>query len=409
MLVVTVLLVAANLRPTITAVGPVLDLVEADTGLGPGALGLLGAVPLLTLGLVSPFAHRLARRLGAERTVLVALGVLTAGTLLRSSPGGQAQLWAGTILLGSAIATGNVLIPAIVKRDFPHRVPVLTGLYSAVMGGFAGIGSGLAVPLADVGGWRLALGVWAAWALLAALAWLARLRAGQPTLATGREATSDRARTSATPPREQQPAERHTTVSMTRSADSTSMWRSGLAWQVAVFFGLQSASFYTLVTWLPSIEASLGVSPAVAGWHLFLFQFLGIFGGLAVGPLMHRQHDQRPAAIGVTVLMFVAMIGLLVAPGWLLVWAITAGVSTGSSIAVALTLVSVRARTPEAAGQLSGMAQGVGYLIAAAGPAVAGFLHELSGAWTLPIVAVLAIATVQFVFAALAGRERFTH
>jgi CP family cyanate transporter-like MFS transporter len=124
---------------------------------------------------------------------------------------------------------------------------------------------------------------------------------------------------------------------------------------------------------------------------------------------MHRQHDQRPAAIGVTVLMFVAMIGLLVAPGWLLVWAITAGVSTGSSIAVALTLVSVRARTPEAAGQLSGMAQGVGYLIAAAGPAVAGFLHELSGAWTLPIVAVLAIATVQFVFAALAGRERFTH
>jgi CP family cyanate transporter-like MFS transporter len=409
MLVVTVLLVAANLRPTITAVGPVLDLVEADTGLGPGALGLLGAVPLLTLGLVSPFAHRLARRLGAERTVLVALGVLTAGTLLRSSPGGQAQLWAGTILLGSAIATGNVLIPAIVKRDFPHRVPVLTGLYSAVMGGFAGIGSGLAVPLADVGGWRLALGVWAAWALLAALAWLARLRAGQPTLATGREATSDRARTSGTPPREQQPAERHTTVSMTRSADSTSMWRSGLAWQVAVFFGLQSASFYTLVTWLPSIEASLGVSPAVAGWHLFLFQFLGIFGGLAVGPLMHRQHDQRPAAIGVTVLMFVAMIGLLVAPGWLLVWAITAGVSTGSSIAVALTLVSVRARTPEAAGQLSGMAQGVGYLIAAAGPAVAGFLHELSGAWTLPIVAVLAIATVQFVFAALAGRERFTH
>jgi CP family cyanate transporter-like MFS transporter len=335
--------------------------------------------------------------------------VLTAGTLRRSSPGGQAQLWAGTILLGSAIAIGNVLIPAIVKRDFPHRVPVLTGLYSAVMGGFAGIGSGLAVPLADVGGWRLALGVWAAWALLAALAWLARLRAGQPTLATGREATSDRARTSATPPREQQPAERHTTVSMTRSADSTSMWRSGLAWQVAVFFGLQSASFYTLVTWLPSIEASLGVSPAVAGWHLFLFQFLGIFGGLAVGPLMHRQHDQRPAAIGVTVLMFVAMIGLLVAPGWLLVWAITAGVSTGSSIAVALTLVSVRARTPEAAGQLSGMAQGVGYLIAAAGPAVAGFLHELSGAWTLPIVAVLAIATVQFVFAALAGRERFTH
>jgi CP family cyanate transporter-like MFS transporter len=103
------------------------------------------------------------------------------------------------------------------------------------------------------------------------------------------------------------------------------------------------------------------------------------------------------------------MIGLLVAPGWLLVWAITAGVSTGSSIAVALTLVSVRAKDPESAGQLSGMAQGVGYLIAAAGPAVAGLLHEVSGAWTLPIVAVLVIATVQFLFAALAGRDRFTH
>jgi CP family cyanate transporter-like MFS transporter len=392
----TVLLVAANLRPTITSVGPVLRLLEADTGLGPGALGLLGAVPLLTLGVVSPLAHRVAGRLGTERTVLVALGVLVAGTLVRSLPGGQVPLWTGTVLLGSAIAVGNVLIPAIVKRDFPHRVPVLTGLYSAVLGGFAGIGSGLAVPLAGIGGWRLSLGVWAGWALLAALAWLSRLRV-PPTGSS----------TTALPRRE--PAGRHTPESSARPPGSTSMWRSGLAWQVAIFFGLQSASFYTLVTWLPSIEASLGVDSGVAGWHLFLFQFLGIFGGLAVGPLMHRQQDQRPAAIGVTVLMFAAMAGLLVAPGWLLVWAITAGVSTGSSIAVALTLVSVRARTPEAAGRLSGMAQGVGYLIAAAGPAVAGLLHELSDGWTLPIVAVLVIAGVQLVFAALAGRERFTH
>jgi CP family cyanate transporter-like MFS transporter len=409
-LVATVLLVAANLRPAITSVGPVLQLVEADTGLGPGALGLLGAVPLLTLGIVSPFAHRVASRIGTERTVLVALGVLTAGTLLRSAPGGTAQLWAGTVLLGSAIAIGNVLIPAVVKRDFPHRVPILTGLYSAVMGGFAGIGSGLAVPLAGIGGWRLSLGVWAAWALLAALAWLARLRAGQPEVpATDREAAAARTGASGMALPRPEPPERQAASAQVRPGRSASMWRSGLAWQVAVFFGLQSASFYTLTTWLPSIEASLGVTPAVAGWHLFLFQFLGIFGGLVVGPVMHRQHDQRPAAIGVTVLMFVAMIGLLVAPGWLLVWAITAGVSTGSSIAVALTLVSVRAKDPESAGQLSGMAQGVGYLIAAAGPAVAGLLHEVSGAWTLPIVAVLVIATVQFLFAALAGRDRFTH
>jgi CP family cyanate transporter-like MFS transporter len=187
------------------------------------------------------------------------------------------------------------------------------------------------------------------------------------------------------------------------------MWRSGIAWQVAAFFGLQSASFYTLITWLPSIEVSLGVEPAVAGWHLFLFQFLGIFGGLAAGPLMNRPGGERSAAIAVTALMAVAMTGLLVAPGWLLLWASLAGVSTGSSIAVALTFVSVRARTTAAAGQLSGMAQGVGYLVAAAGPAVAGMLHERSGGWTLPIVFVLAIAGVQFVFATLASRQRFTH
>lgn len=409
MLVVTVLLVAANLRPAITSVGPVLELVGQDTRLGAGALGLLGAVPLLTLGLVSPLAHRVATRIGTDRSVLVALGVLIVGTLLRSGPGGQVWLWSGTVLLGAAIAIGNVLIPAIVKRDFPDRVPVLTGVYSAVLGGFAGVGSGLAVPLAGIGGWRLALGVWAGWALLAALVWTTRLRAARlPLPVPSVDAAVTGAPTGAAAPLEGPAASQAAALSTPRTVPA-SMWRSGTAWQVAAFFGLQSASFYTLITWFPSIEVSLGVAPAVAGWHLFLFQFLGIFGGLATGPLMTRRGGERSAAVGVTVLMVVAMTGLLVAPGWLLVWAIVAGVSTGSSIAVALTFVSVRARSTQAAGQLSGMAQGVGYLVAAAGPAVAGMLHERSGGWTLPIIFVLVIAGVQLIFAVLASRQRFTH
>ncbi len=290
-LLVTVLVVAANLRGAITAVGPVIDDLGDDTGLSAGALGLLGAVPLLTFAVVSPLVHTLARRTGTEPVVGIALWVLAAGTALRSVAALPGALWVGTVLLAAAIAVGNVLVPALVKRDFPDQVPVVTGVYSAVMSGFAAIASGIAVPLAAIGGWQLALGAWAGLALLGGLLWLPRTRAHMP-------------------PSDDDP-----------HPLGVAPWRSATAWQVALYMGLQSSGYYLLVTWLPQIEHDRsGTTHSAAGWLLFAMQIVGILAGLAIGPVLHRQHDQRLAAAGVSGLMVVAALGLILAPGAHVAW-----------------------------------------------------------------------------------------
>lgn len=173
LLVVGLLLVAANLRATITSVGPLLDQVAADTGLSTAALGLLTALPLLAFAVVSPLAHGISQKVGIERTVFFALLVLIAGTLLRSVPGTMINLWAGSFITGAAIAVCNVLVPAVVKRDFPDQMSTLTGAYSAVLGSFAGLGAGLAVPLAALPGsdWRWAMAAWTLLAVPALIAW----------------------------------------------------------------------------------------------------------------------------------------------------------------------------------------------------------------------------------------------
>ena len=378
-----VLVVATNLRPAITAVGPVLELIGSDTGLDASGLGLLGAVPLLAFAAVSPLVHLLTRRVGAERAVFYALLVLIFGTVLRSLPGWAGNLWLGTAILGSAIAVCNVIMPAIVKRDFPHNVPVLTGVYSAVLTGFAGLASGVAHPIAVRTGWPLAIGIWAGLSVIAAICWIPRLRHA------AREAARRATPSGATP--------RHI------------MWTSATAWQVTLFMGFQSSTFFLLITWLPTIETSYGINPAAAGLHLFLLQVAGMIGGIGVTAFMRGRTDQRAVAAAISLLMILAMIGILAVPSLVVGWVIASGLSTGSALVVALTLVAQRARTPRDAGRLSGMVQGVGYLIAAGGPAGAGLLFEATGSWTAPIVMIIAIATAQLIIGLYAGRDRYTH
>jgi MFS transporter, CP family, cyanate transporter len=385
-LLVTILVVAANLRPTITALGSVVPLVAEDTGLGAGALGLLGAVPLLMFALVSPVVHFLSRAIGAERAVLVSTLVLIVATVIRSLPGSVANLWLGTVLMGAAIAVGNVVVPQLVKRDFPTEVPLVTGLFSTVFGATAAVASGLALPIAELGGWRLGIGVWVLLSVVAALVWPLRMRR----------------------PRRREPME--TPIDPpSGTGNGPTVWRSAVAWQVSLIMATQGLTFFLLVTWLPTIEATMGVDPVTAGWHLFLYQIVGIVAGLGVAPFMRNRRDHRAVGVVISLLLIVAVLGLLLAPGLLVLWLVVAGLSGGSSLVLALALVGERSPSATDAGRLSGMAQSVGYLLAAAGPWGAGVLFAATGSWTYPLLAVIAVAIVQLVLSLLAGRDRLTH
>lgn len=364
-----IVVAAVCMRTPLTAVGPVLERIGADTGLSKTLLGLLSALPLLAFAAVSPLVHGPARRLGIERTVVRALVVLAAGVALRSVPG-LPPLWAGTALVGAGIAVCNVLVPVVVRRDHPARVALMTGVYSAAMGSAAAVASGVSLPLSHLsGGWRWSLGVWAVPALVAAAVWTRRRAPAVP-------------------------AARPAQVESPGGTGAGPVWRSAVAWQLTAVMGLQSTSFYVMVAWLPSIATSRGASGTLGGWYLFAFQLVGIASGLVLPAVLHRAGAPLTGVV-VSVPMVAACAGLIAAPGVLPLWVVLAGISSGASLVYALTRISLTARTSAEATKLSGMAQSIGYLLAAGGPVAAGWLRDRCGSWTPALVMVAVLATVQ--------------
>ena len=159
---VGIMLVAANLRPAVVAVAPLIDEISHDEGLSSTAAGLLTTLPVLFFGLSAPVAPRLAARFGIERTIFSALLLLIIGTLARLAPG-AATLFIGSAVIGGAIGICNVVLPALIKRDFAHRSGLMTGLYSMTLSGGAAVAAAVTVPVDNAlnGRWHLALASWA--------------------------------------------------------------------------------------------------------------------------------------------------------------------------------------------------------------------------------------------------------
>jgi MFS transporter, CP family, cyanate transporter len=379
------LLVAGNLRAGITTVGPLLGEVQHDLGLPSVVASVLISLPLLAFAVVSPLAPRIARHLGLERSLALGLLVLAVGLVVRSLPG-LPLLWVGTGLLGVAIAVLNVVLPALVKRDFPRRIGQITGVYSAVQAGFAAIAAGVAVPVAGASaiGWRLPWAMWAGLALIGFAVLVPQLR-----------------RRTVVPSGEDDIA-----VDAPEAVRWRSPWTTALGWQITAFMGLQSVGFYVLITWLPSIERAAGIPSAEAGVHQLVLNAAGIAGSLGVSALIPRLRDQRIITPLAPLFFIVGIAGFLFAPQLAVVWAAIAGISGGAAIVLALSFFGLRTRHHSQAAALSGMAQSVGYLLAAAGPILAGAWHDATGSWTPTIIALICSEAVLAVLGYLAGRDR---
>ena len=374
-----VLLIAVNLRVSFVSVGPVLANISSDLGLSSAAAGFLTGLPLIAFAVFSPLAPGFATRLGLDRALWMSLLILASGIVLRSLPV-PGFIWVGTALIGLAIAFLNVLVPSLVKRDFPSKVSKLTGSYTATQAAFAAMGAAVVVPVAQTSpaGWRLALGIWVGLALIAMavlLPWLRRHSSG-----TMNAATPD--------------------------VSHQSPWTSALGWQVTIFMGLQSIAFYVLMAWLPTIEQSRGVPATTAGIHLSVFLLVSVFASLVAGGILHRGSDQRLVSFASGAVMVVTFLGLALAPDLILLWVLLGAIGCGSLIVIALSLFSLRTVNYPQAASLSGMAQSVGYGMAAVGPVMFGGLRDLSGDWTLPLLVTAGIMAVLAVTGVLAGRDR---
>jgi CP family cyanate transporter-like MFS transporter len=381
-----IVLIGLNLRTAVAVISPIVRFISEDiplTSIGIGLLGMLAPLSFALSGLVAP---AVARRIGLEATMLVACAAMVIGPVVRALAPNYAVLVGGSVLLLGGMGFANIMLPPIIKRYFPDRIGALTATYATLMAIGASVPPLIAAPLAESIGWRFTLGSWAILALAAAVPWfvlwLRRRRRDRVAALDGELGQ---------PPQ----------VAVGR------MWRSPVAWAITVAFMIPSFNVYAMFAWLPEIATDLtGATPAQAGAMVALFTVMGLPFALIVPVIAPRLKNVGwLIALGVT-LFVTGYLGLLLAPAaaiWL--WVILIG---GGPIVfpLTLTLLNLRTRSHQTAVALSGFVQGIGYGGAALGPLVVGFLHDVSGSWTVPLVFLVVLAAVALVPAFVLARPR---
>lgn len=380
LLAVSVVLIAFNLRPVFSSLSVVLPEIMASTGLSPGGASLLTTLPIVCLGLFAMVAPRLGRRFGTERTLLGCMVLILVGTLLRGT-GSMPLLFVASAVAGTGIAVANVLLSGLVKRDFSRQAALMMGLYTMAVCGGAASGAGLTLPLEHAlgGGWTMALALWALPAAVVTLLWAPQAWRVAPIASESGFAVQG-------------------------------LWRDPLAWQVTLFMGLQSALAYSVMGWLAPILRERGIPGVIAGYLVSLSIIVQVITCLGVPALAVRARNQRSLAVGIAVLIVAAMLGCQFAPlaqiWW---WAVLLGIAQGGAFALALTLIVLRSRDAHVAAQLSGMAQGVGYLVAAFGPLAVGLIRGWTGSFDAAAVLYLVLGAALVVAALGAGRSQYVN
>jgi len=381
LLVFGVIFIASTLRMPLTVVGPIVSFIRDDLGISYVLAGFLTTIPLLAFAIISPFAPVVARKLGLELTLFLSTILLAFGIVLRSL-GTTGLLVFGTVLIGVAISFGNVLIPGLLKLKFPYHVGLLMAFFTMSMNLTAGLGAGISYPIANSSlGWQGALAVALILVLLTILIWIPQLKMNKPEPATTAHKTG------------KQPIR-----------------KSPVTWAVTGAMGLQSLLFYTTAAWIPEIYIAQGLAPDKAGWMFSIMQFSQVPMALAVPIIASKMTSQRPLVIMFTSFYLVGFVGVVMEWTTLgILWMILLGLAGGASFSLAMMFFTLRTRTAFEAADLSGFAQSLGYLFAAIGPILFGYLHDLFGSWNTAGWLFVVVAMTLFLCSMRASKDEYIY
>ncbi|WP_440058902.1 cyanate transporter [Pseudomonas fragariae (ex Marin et al. 2024)] len=369
-LMISVLLVALNLRPSMAAVGPLLVAIRLDVPLGFGTASLLTMLPVMSMGLAMFFGMGIARYLGSYRSIMLSLALIGLATLARLFLDSAAELIFSAVLAGLGIALIQALMPALIKSRFKADVSLYMGLYvTAIMGGAALAASFSPLVMSSSGSWRVGLAVWSLLALLAMCFWFAQRHVLQSdaSIAAGH---------------------RQTFFHMPR------------AWMLGIFFGLGTASYTCVLAWLAPYYLENGWGEQGAGLLLGFLTLMEVVSGLLVPALANRSRDKRVALVVLLILMMTGFAGLILMPQQLgLLWACLLGLGIGGLFPMSLIVSMDHCDDPQQAGSLTAFVQGVGYLIASLSPLLAGVIRDLTGSfagawWSLMALVVIMLLMV---------------
>lgn len=385
LLILGIMFLSFNLRAPITAVGSIVDLIKNEYLLSSSGAGIITGLPLLAFAFISPIIPKISKKYPYSKLIIISLVVIFIGIYIRSYTNIQG-LFLGTLLIGVGISTGNVLIPSIIKQHFANRVGLVTSLYIASMCIFAAIGAGGSSFLAKNLGWKNALGVWGALTFFTVIIWMSQKKV------QFKEA----------------PSTLKNDLEKVLEKEEESIWKHRLAWWVTFFMGLQSLIFYALVAWLPSVVSSKGLGDSYPSTMALVFQLTAIPVTLIIPSLGTKFKKQQGLVIFICISYVLGMGLLILAKTKLLVLisVILMSLGMGGLISLSIIFITLRTSNSSKSSQLSGMSQSAGYLLAATGPLIIGYLYDFSHNWTLPLIVLMMITLITCICGWFAGDNK---
>ncbi|MFD2666350.1 MFS transporter [Halomonas halophila] len=362
MFAATIVLVGMNLRPIMASIGPILEMIQADTGVNDTSAGLLTTLPVFAMGLFALLGGLLQRTLGVERTVLYGLIALGAATFARLYFHEVSGLIVTALLGGIGIAVIQAVLPGMIKRDHGDKAGQLMALYTVGIMAGAMLSSSLVAPLSSMGDWPLSLAIWGVLAIMALIGW------------------------------------QKVTVDSSASGGAVGPGlpvSSGRAWYLMLFFGIGTSAYTLVLAWLPPFYVDLGWSSTASGLILAGLTLAQVIAAVGLSSVVDRFSDRRPVLYAILALIALGLVCLLLAPATLAVPALLLlGFGIGGLFPMSLIIVVDHLQKANQAGALMGFVQGGGYIIASLMPFVAGLLRgvfdDLAVAWVIMLIGILA-------------------
>lgn len=362
-----IIVVGMILRLPFTAMPPILSSISKSEGVPVGQLGMLTTIPLIAFALFSSTAPKVAQKIGLERAFALMLMLLIVGSGIRVV--NTTFLYIGTMLIGIGVAHMNVLLPSVIRTYFPMKVGPMTSVFTFSMMLATAVGASLAAPITALTSWQVFVGLLTILLVGALLVWLPNER-----FAANRQVT-------------QMASDHKKTVRF-------NVWKNRNAWLLLFFGGMQSAMFYVLMAWGPTMAIQTGLTPATAGLFSGLNSLIGLPFALTVPSIVVRlnKRQRQWLVAGFSVLGTIGYLLLLNPQGTFTYWLLVnlfIGVGTSVLFPYLMTTFTLKTSTPGQTAQLSGMSQSGGYLIAAVGPAMFGYAYGWWHSWTPQIIVIV--------------------
>ena len=354
LLILGMSMVAFNLRPSISSVPPLLEVIKNDLGLSYSGVSLLTTIPTLSMGIFALLAFPMSQIFGREKSIFYAVSLISIGTAARIWGSNLSLLLLTTILLGIGIAVAQTLLPSFVKVNFPKNTSLITGVYTTSLTIGAAAAAGLTVPLFTfLGGWNFALATWSIFGIVTLLIWSLIIPKNSPL---------------------------ESPVSFSLPAFPRPSKSNGWVWLLSLFLALVTLLFYSVLSWLSPMYMALGWSANQSGLLLTVFLLTQLIGTMGISILADFSDDRRPwifislllSSIG---LFFISMYPLFIP----FLWVGVLGVGLGGIFPLSLTLPIDYSPTAKSADHLTSIVLFFGYTIAAIGPLAIGILRDISG------------------------------